>query len=117
MRGVGRSPSTLSVCPSAVVHAPIERVWRLLTRPDGFDAWVDGIVVGAEPEGAARPGQLIHLVSSALTWRFAVTIEVNEVDVARRRLGLRVELPFGLVNDEVVTMADLGDEGTLVRFG
>jgi uncharacterized protein YndB with AHSA1/START domain len=109
--------STLSVCPSAVVQAPAPRVWSLLTRPEGLDEWLDGIVVGAEPEGGARPGQLIHLVTSALSLRFAVTIEVVEVDVERRRLGLRVELPLGLVNDEVVTLTDLGDGTTLVRFG
>ncbi|HEY4026591.1 MAG TPA: SRPBCC family protein, partial [Candidatus Dormibacteraeota bacterium] len=113
----GERLNTLSVCPSAVVQAPVERVWSLLTRPDGFDLWADAIVVGAEPEGPAQPGQLIHLVASALTWRFAVTIEVREVDPDRRRLRFVVELPLGLVNDEVVTMADLGQEGTLVRFG
>lgn len=112
--GVG---STLSVCPSAVVEAPVERVWELLTRPEGFDLWVDAVVVAAEPEGPVRPGSRLHLVTRALGWRFAVTIEVREVDAERRRLRFLVELPFGMMNDEVVTMADSGDGGTLVRFG
>src|SRR5215471_7658479 len=113
----GDELSTLSVCPSAVVDASVERVWDLVTSPEGFDTWVDAAVVAAEPEGPAQPGQLIHLVTRALGWGFAVSIEVREVDAQRRRLRLLIELPFGLTNDQVMTMADAGDGRTLVRFG
>ncbi len=109
--------STLSVCPSAVVEAHLERVWELLTRPDGYELWTDATLVAAEPEGPAQAGQLLHFVTRALGWGFAVTIEVLEVDAGRRRLHLLVELPFGLVNDEVITLASAGDGRTLVRFG
>jgi uncharacterized protein YndB with AHSA1/START domain len=107
----------LSVCPAAVVDAPVDKVWELLTRPEGFDLWADAKVVAAEPEEPARPGQRLHLVARALGWGFAVTIAVREVDVEGRRLRFLVDLPFGVVNDEVVTMAATGDGGTLVRFG
>ena len=109
--------STLSVCPSAVVEAPVERVWELLTTPASFDLWVDAAVVAAEPEGPARPDQRLHLVTRAFGRAFAVTIEVLEVDPDRRRLHLLVDLPFGLVNDEVITLAPAGERRTLVRFG
>lgn len=107
----------LSVCPSAVIEAPVERVWDLLTRPDSFHLWADAVLVAAEPEGRARPGQLLHLVTRAIGWAFAVTIEVREVDAELRRLRFLVRLPFGVVNDEVITMAGAGAGGTLVRFG
>jgi uncharacterized protein YndB with AHSA1/START domain len=100
-----------------MVAAPVERVWDLLTRPDGFDLWADALVVSAEPEGRARPGQLVHLVTRALGWSFAVTIEVREVDEERHRLRFLVELPFGVINDQVTTLAAAGDGETLVRFG
>ena len=100
-----------------MVAAPIDRVWELMTRPDGFDLWADAALVAAEPEGSAHPGQELHLVTNALGLTFAVRIEVREVDVERRRLRFLVELPFGVVNDELVTMADTGDGRTLVRFG
>lgn len=109
--------STLSVCPSAVVDAPVERVWDLLTQPEGFHLWADAAVVAAEPDGPARPGQVLHLVTRALGWAFAVTITVREVDAEQRRLHFVVELPFGIVNDEVITMAEAGGGRTLVRFG
>jgi hypothetical protein len=74
-------------------------------------------VVGAEPHGPAQPGQQLHLVSRALGWSFAVTIEVVEVDVEGRRLRLLVDLPFGIVNDETITLADAGEGRTAARFG
>ena len=106
----------LSVCPSAVVAAPVGRVWDLLTSPEGFDTWADATLVAAEPHGAAQPGQQIHLVTGALGLKFAVTIDVLDVDAQSHRLRFLVHLPFGVVNDETVTMADTGEE-TLVRFG
>lgn len=107
----------LSVCPSALVDAPIERVWELLTWPQGFDRWTDAILVAAEPEGAVQPGQKLHFVTEALGWKFAVTMDVFEVDADSHRLHLHVHLPFGVVNDETATMADAGEGRTLVRFG
>jgi len=108
---------TVSVCPSAIVSAPPERVWELLTSPEGVDAWVDAAVVAAEPDGPARPGQRLRLEASALGRRWPITIDVLEVDSERRRLHFRVDLPLGLVNDETMTMAAVDDGKTLVRFG
>lgn len=109
--------ATVSVCPSAVVDAPVDRVWDLLTQPEGFDLWTDASLVTAEPGGPATPGQELHLVTRALGRTFAVRISVREVDPERRRLHLLVTLPFGIVNDEVMTMAQAGPARTLVRFG
>jgi len=107
----------LSVCPSAVVAAPVDRVWDLLTRPEGFDKWADATLVSAEPDGAAQPGQKVHLVTGALGLKFAVTIDVLDIDRENHRLHFLVHLPFGVVNDETVTMAGAGEGNTLVRFG
>jgi uncharacterized protein YndB with AHSA1/START domain len=109
--------TTVSVCPSAVVEAPPERVWELLTRPEGFHLWTDAALVAAEPPGEAHAGQELHLVTRALGWTFAVAISVREVDAERRRLRFAVRLPFGVVNDQVTTIADAGDGKSLVRFG
>jgi uncharacterized protein YndB with AHSA1/START domain len=109
--------TTVFVCPSAVIDAPVERVWELLTHPEGFDLWTDASLVTAEPGGPAAPGQELRLVTRALGRTFAVRISVREVDPERRRLHLMVTLPFGIVNDEVMTMAEAGPGRTLVRFG
>ncbi|HYW23949.1 MAG TPA: SRPBCC family protein [Terriglobales bacterium] len=107
----------VSVCPSTVVDAPVERVWEIVTQPQGFDLWADASLVTAEPPGPASAGQELHLVTRALGWTFAVRISVREVDAERHRLHLVVALPFGVVNDEVMTFAEAGEGRTLVRFG
>ena len=107
----------VSVCPSAVVEAPVERVWDLLTNPAAFDIWTDATLVTAEPDGPAQAGQRLRLETSALGLRLPVTIDVLEVDAGRRLLHLRVDLPLGLVNDETVTVTVARDGKTLVRFG
>ena len=107
----------VSVCPSAVVEAPIEHVWDLVTSPEGFDSWADATLVGADPPGRARAGQRLRLVTPALGRAFRVDISVLEVDAERRRLHLLAHLPFGLVNDETITMAPVGEGRTMVRFG
>jgi|SRR5215831_4074224 len=112
-----RFMSTLSVCPSAVIDAPVDRVWDLMTRPEGFDLWTDATLVSAEPDGHAAAGQELHLVTKALGWSFAVRITVREVDAERHRVGVLVALPFGVVNDQVMTLTESGEGRTLVRFG
>lgn len=109
--------TAVSVCPSAIVEAPVARVWELLTRPEGFHLWTDAALVAAEPPGEARPGQELHLVTKAFGWTFAVRISVREVDAERRRLRFVVDLPFGVANDQVTTLSEAGGGRTLVRFG
>jgi len=43
----------LSVCPSAIVAAPVETVWSLLDPLSQLDKWADGEVISIEPEGPA----------------------------------------------------------------
>jgi hypothetical protein len=114
MAGVGAS---VSVCPSAVVEAPVDHVWGLLTSSEGVDTWADATLVAAEPEGPAQPGQRLRLTTQAFGRTLPVTIDVLEVNAERHLLHLLVDLPLGLVNDETVTMADAGGGRTLVRFG
>ena len=108
---------TVNVCPSAVVEAPFESVWELMTTPEGVNAWVDGVVVSAEPPGRFVPGQRLDLVAPAFGRNFAVTIEVLEVEPEARRLHLLATLPLGVVNDETISMADAGGGRTFVQFG
>ncbi len=50
----------LNVCPAAVVAAPVENVWKLLTEPALRDEWWDARTDRVVPEGSAAPGQVIH---------------------------------------------------------
>ena len=55
-------------------------------------------------------------MTKALGWAFAITIEIAEVDAERHRLRFRVELPFGVVDDQVVTMSSAEGDRTHVSY-
>ena len=72
--------------------------------------------MSAEPPGPVRAGQHLRFEAPFLGRALGVTMDVREVDPERRRLHLLVRLPFGIVNDETITMVEV-PAGTLVRFG
>ena len=56
---------TVSVCPIAVIAAPLERVWALLENPSSYDLWWDAQTDAIVPEGPATPGQTVYAHTSA----------------------------------------------------
>jgi hypothetical protein len=100
-------------CPTDVVEAPAEVVWNLLVDPDGPDAWADVKKV----EGPARtlaPGDLLRFCTGPLRL-FEVRWTAGEM-VHPTTLALHIELPFGLVNEEVVRIAPMGERRCRVTF-
>jgi uncharacterized protein YndB with AHSA1/START domain len=77
----------ISVCPAAVVKAPVEQIWSLLTSPEGYSLWVDVELVRAEPPGEATPGQRMEMRTRELGRWWPVVIEVKEVRPDRHLLG------------------------------
>jgi hypothetical protein len=106
----------ITVCPVATASVPTDRVWQVLTAPEHFADWIDGRVVAVVPPGAAQPGQRVDLESPAFGRRWPVRITVEDLDPGRTWIRLRVELPFGVVNEERVALADVEGGRTLVRF-
>ena len=48
---------------------------------------------------------------------FGFSWEVLEVDSSAHRLHMLIRVPFGIVNDETVTMAALGPDRCRISFG
>jgi hypothetical protein len=106
----------VNVCPAAVTGAAPDRVWRVLTTPERFGEWLDATFVSASPPGPVRPGQRVRLSAPSLGRRWPVTIDIEDVDPSSRWIDLVVQLPFGIVNHERVTLMPTDKGGTLVRF-
>jgi hypothetical protein len=106
----------VSVCPMGTASVPADRVWRVLTRLERYGDWLDGRVMGVAPPGPARAGQRVEMEAPAFGRHWPVHITVDELDPARRWLRLRVQLPFGVVNEERVALSEVGEGRTLVRF-
>lgn len=70
----------------------------------------------ADPPGPVKPGQKIHLTSPPLGRQWPVLIDVAGLDPQSRWIDLRAHLPFGIVNEEHLTLTETKEGGTLIRF-
>lgn len=133
---MGRSVSTasqenqamsISVCPFATIHAPIERIWSLLSEPANYALWWDaqthwsffsGPTHDARvPEGPASPGQKIYAQTTALGKRWTVTVTVEDIDEANRQIHLTTMLPGGITAHNHITCVPLDATHCRVSFG
>jgi hypothetical protein len=106
-----------SMCPIAVVAAPVEIVWELLADPARYDAWWDARTVRIEPQGPAAPGQIVHAKTVGLGRTWDVTLQVEAVDPAQHQVRLHITLPLGIINDNTITCTPVDANSTRVAFG
>ncbi len=107
----------LSVCPIAVVAAPVELVWANLVQWERYSEWADVFVERREPAGPAAAGQTIDFAGKALgrTWRF--TFKVEEVNPERHQLDLHVIFPFGLQEKPHIACYPIDAATCRVQYG
>ena len=107
----------VSVCPIAVVQAPAERVWSLLSDPARFDLWWEARTVSITPPGPAQPGQAVAAVAHGLGHDWPVHFTVNAVDPVHRALDLNTRLPFGISLHNHLTVMQVDVGASRVTFG
>jgi len=83
-------------CPTAVVNAPADVVWRLLTAPAGWGDFFDVRITGLEPSGPAAVGQRIYAESGPRWLHLKLEFAYVVIDADHYRLMLDVRLPFGI---------------------
>jgi len=108
---------SISLCPIATIHAPINRVWSFLSQPANYALWWDAETRRITPPGPARSGQKIFAQTTALGKRWDVHVLVKEVDAAGRWVDLKTMLPFGITVHNHITCTPLDDANTRVAFG
>jgi hypothetical protein len=87
----------LTVCPAAVVAAPVEVVWGNLVQWERWPKWRNDVQVERnEPEGPATVGQTIYFAGKVLGRTLNFSFKVEEVNPERYQLGLHGFLPLGL---------------------
>ncbi len=86
----------ISVCPAALVAAPLEHVWRMLMTPARYGEWWDAQVVDVVPPGELAVGQTIALTSKALGRTWPVTFHVEAVHAEKHQLEIHATLPLGM---------------------
>lgn len=107
----------VSVCPIAVIDAPLERVWSFLSEPENYALWWDARTTSISPAGPAIPGQKIQARSTALGIQWNVRILVEGLDQPRHQIHLKTLLPLGITVFNHITCTPLENTTTQVSFG
>ncbi len=103
----------LTVCPAAVIAAPVETVWVLISDPALRDTWWRARTERVVPEGNASAGQVIYL-KNALGRHGTLTVET--VDPRKHQIHW-VLSGLGVTNDQTTTCAALDAVSCRVQFG
>jgi hypothetical protein len=107
----------LSVCPAAVVAAPVEVVWANLVEWERYAEWADVQAERVEPEGPATAGQTIYFAGKALGRTLHFTFKVEEVNPERHQLGLHVFFPLGLQEKPHIACYPIDATTCRVQYG
>lgn len=100
-------------CPTDLVEASAETLWALLTTPRLYEEWVDASL----REGPDRPvvaGDRL-LLGAGPGHRMKVVFDVVGL-TPMREVVLDIQLPFGLVNHEVLRITPLGPRRCRVTY-
>ena len=107
----------LSVCPTAIVAAPVEVVWRNLVQWERYLAWSDVQPERIEPEGPATAGQTITFAGKAFGFTLRFSFKVEAVNAARHQLDLHVLFPFGLQERPHIACTPIDATSCRVQYG
>ena len=109
----------LTVCPAAVVAAPVEVVWENLVHWERYSEWFDRSlkVERIEPDGPASVGQTISFSGKAIGLTAHFLFKVDEVEPERRQLGLHAYFPLGLQMKPHISCAPIDVTSCRVQYG
>jgi Polyketide cyclase / dehydrase and lipid transport len=107
----------VSVCPAAVVAAPVEEVWALLMQPERYEQWWDIHTERVMPPGPATPSQVVAGWSKALGRKWPVSMMIESMDAEKHRMLLKTTLPLGIVVHNQVICARVDAASCRVQFG
>ena len=108
----------LTVCPAAVVAAPVEVVWGNLVHWERWPKWRNGLQVErSEPEGPATVGQTISFAGKAFGRTLHFIFKVEEVNPERHQLGLHAFFPWGLQEKPHIACYPIDATTCRVQYG
>ncbi len=107
----------LTVCPAAVVAAPVELVWANLVQWGRYSDWADVQVERAEPESPASVGQTIYFAGKVFGRTLRFTFKIEQVNPERRQLGLHAFFPLGLQEKPLIACSPIDATTCRVQYG
>ena len=109
---------SLSVCPAAVVAAPVEVVWGNLAQWECYSEWfsADVQVERSEPEGLASVGQTIYFAGNGFSRNLHFSFKVEEVNLESYQLGMHVFFPYGLQETTSISVYPIDATSCRVQY-
>ena len=109
----------LTVCPAAVVAAPVELVWGNLAQWERYSQWfsADIQLEHCEPEGPATIGQTITFTGKAFGRTLHFIFKVEEVNHERHQLDLHAFFPLGLQMKPHISCTLIDATSCRVQYG
>jgi uncharacterized protein YndB with AHSA1/START domain len=104
----------LHVTATALLAAPPERVWDLVSDTRHYAEWVEGTDAVTRTDGPAAPGSTYDEVNPILgPWKARTRWTVSEYDAPRRQVHTSSDLPLLRRMDIVM---ELEPQGDVTRF-
>lgn len=100
----------MDVCPTDIILAPAERIWRLVTDPRELAHW-SGMRLVEAPARAISSGDRLVFRAGV----FAITFDVVDIQ-APRQLTLDIALPFGVKNHEQIQITRIDSNSSRTTF-
>jgi uncharacterized protein YndB with AHSA1/START domain len=100
----------MEVCPTDVILAPAERVWRLLTNPHELAQWSGTKLVEGPARAVSAGDRLVFRVGI-----LHITFDVLDMQ-APRQLTLDIALPFGVKNLEQIQITPVDAHSCRTTF-
>lgn len=102
----------IQTCPTDIVAAPAERIWKMLTHATELATWL-GVRLINGPTHTLVAGDRVVLAPG---FGMRVILELLAMEPLRQ-LALDAHLPFGVVNHEVIQILPAGKtRGCRVTF-
>ena len=108
---------SLTVCPAAVVAAPVEVVWRNLVQWERYYDWAEVWVERSEPAGPATVGQTSYFAGKVFFRTMRFSFKVEAINPVSYQLGVHAFLPFGLQEKPHVTCTPIDASTCRVQYG
>lgn len=100
----------MDVCPTDIILAPAERIWRLVADPHELARWSRMRLVESPARAIVTGDRLVFRAGP-----FAITFDVVDVQ-APRQLTLDIALPFGVRNLERIQIASIDSHSSRTTF-
>jgi uncharacterized protein YndB with AHSA1/START domain len=107
----------VSVCPAAIVAAPVEDVWELLAQPSKYEEWADLHIERIVPEGPTVEDQTIYGTTIGFGKHWNVALHVEKINPDKHQIQFTVELPLGVEDHATITCTPVDAASCRVQFG